>query len=94
MKISYSDHFFGRVTSMCKLDTVVAIREKLTKPQLKLFKDNIFGHFIKCRSYPFNGIIVPNILLWQVSHGERNEKDELWFQVCDNLICLFVESGA
>ena len=56
MKISYVDHFPGRITSMCKLDVVVnVIREKLTRQQLKLFKDNIFGHFLQCRSYPFSG---------------------------------------
>ncbi|GAY67394.1 hypothetical protein CUMW_256080 [Citrus unshiu] len=74
MKIPYADHFPGRITSMCKLDVVVnVIREKLTKQQLQLFKDNIFGHFLQCRSYPFSGAIVHNILLRQVSHGAGNE---------------------
>ena len=76
MKIPYGDHSPGRITSMCKLDVVVnAIREKLIKRQLKLFKDDIFGHFRQCRSYPFSGIIVHNILFRQVSHGAGNEKD-------------------
>ncbi|KAL9433129.1 hypothetical protein AB3S75_028031 [Citrus x aurantiifolia] len=47
MKILYADHFLGRITSICKLDVVVnVIRKKLTKQQLQLFKDNIFGHFL------------------------------------------------
>ena len=47
MKIPYADHFPRRITSMCKLDAVVnAIQEKLTKQQLQLFKENIFGHFL------------------------------------------------
>ena len=91
MKIPYVDHFPGRITSMCKLDDVVnAIREKLTRQQLQLFKDNIFGHFLQCRSYPFSGVIVHNILLRQVSHGDGNDKDELWFQVGDHLIQLII----
>ena len=91
MKIPYVDHFPGRITSMCKLDVVVnAIREKLTRQQLQLFKDNIFGHFLQCRSYPFSGVIVHNILLRQVSHGDGNDKDELWFQVGDHLIRLSI----
>ena len=91
MKIPYVDHFPGRITSMCKLDVVVnAIREKLTRQQLKLFKDDIFGHFLQCRSYPFSGVIVHNILLRQVSHGDGNDKDELWFQVGDHLIRLSI----
>ncbi|XP_024042914.1 uncharacterized protein LOC112099703 [Citrus clementina] len=91
MKIPYVDHFPGRITSMCKLDVVVnAIREKLTRQQLKLFKDNIFGHFLQCRSYPFSGVIVHNILLRQVSHGDGKGKDELWFQVGDHLIRLSI----
>ena len=82
MKIPYVDHFPGRITSMCKLDVIVnAIREKLTRQQLTLFKDNIFGHFLQCRSYPFSGVIVHNILRRQVSHGDGKGKDELWFHV-------------
>lgn len=49
MKVPYGDHFSRRITIMCKLDTVVkVIWEKLTKRQLKLLKDEIFGHFMKC----------------------------------------------
>ncbi|GAY60485.1 hypothetical protein CUMW_202320 [Citrus unshiu] len=89
MNIPYADHFPGCITSMCKLDVVVnAIPEKLTKQQLQLFKDNIFGHFLQCRSYPFRGVIVHNILLRQMSYGTGNEKNELWFQVADHLIRL------
>ena len=91
MKIPYADHFPRRITSMCKFDVIVnAIWEKLTKQQLQMFKDNIFGHFLQCRSYPFSGVIVHNILLWQVSHGAGNEKNELWFQVGDHLIRLSI----
>ena len=76
MKIPYGDHFPGCITSMCKLDVVVnAIREKLTKWQLKLFKDDIIRHFLQYRSYPFSGVIVHNILFRQVSHGAGNDKD-------------------
>ncbi|GAY68199.1 hypothetical protein CUMW_262290 [Citrus unshiu] len=92
MKILYADHFPERITSMCKLDVVVnAIWETLTKQQLQPFKENIFGHFLQCRSYPFNGVIMHNILLRQVSYGAGNEKDELWFQVGDHLIRLSIE---
>ncbi|GAY66716.1 hypothetical protein CUMW_251010, partial [Citrus unshiu] len=91
MKILYVDHFPGRITSMCKLDVVVnAIQEKLTRQQLQLFKNNIFGRFLQCQSYPFSGVIVHNILLRQVSHGDGNDKDELWFQVGDHLIRLSI----
>ena len=35
-------------------------------------------------------MIVHNILLRQVSHGDGSEKDELWFQVGDHLIRLSI----
>lgn len=35
-------------------------------------------------------MIVHNILLRQVSHGDGNDKDELWFQVGDHLIRLSI----
>ena len=91
MKVSYGDHFSRRITIMCKLDTVVkAIWEKLTKWQLKLLKDEIFGHFMKCQNFPFNSIIVHNMFLRQVAHRKSNEKDQLWFQMSENLIRLSV----
>ena len=40
---------------------------------MKLFKDNIFGHFLQCRSYPSSGVTVHNILLRQVSHRLLNK---------------------
>lgn len=69
MQIPYTDHFPGRITSMCKLDTVVKVIEgKLTKRQLQLFKKDIFGHFLECRTFPFSGVIMHNLLLdkWPV----------------------------
>lgn len=80
MKVPYGNQFPKRIMNMCKLDTIVkSIREKLTKRQLKLFKDNIYGHIIKCQGFPFNGVIVHNVLLRQVAHGESKKKDQLWF---------------
>lgn len=52
--------------SVCKLDTVVkGIQKKLTKQQLKLFKEDIFGHYRDCQNFPFSGVIVYNVLLRQ-----------------------------
>ena len=49
MYFGYADHFPGRISSMCKLSSVVkVIEEKLTKRQLNLFKKDIFGHFLEC----------------------------------------------
>ena len=59
---------------------------------------------MECQNFPFSGIIVRKVLLRQVAHGERNEKnqlwqvahresnkkDQLWFQISENLICLSV----
>lgn len=48
MKIPYGNHFPGHITSICKLNAVVnSIQEKLTKQQLKLFKDDIFGKIVQ-----------------------------------------------
>lgn len=46
-----------------------AIKRKLTKQQLGLFKNDIFRHFTKIDTYIFNGAIVHNTLLRQV-HDE------------------------
>ncbi|GAY65969.1 hypothetical protein CUMW_245110, partial [Citrus unshiu] len=55
MYFCYADHFPGRISSMCMLSSVVkAIEEKLTKRQFSMFKKDIFGHFLECRSFPFS----------------------------------------
>ena len=76
MKLAYADHFPGRISSMCKLSSVVkVIEEKLTKRQLSMFKKDIFGHFLECRSFPFSGVILHNLLLRQVAHEEDSRED-------------------
>ena len=76
MKVHYYNHFLGHIMSIYKIDTSVkAIQEKLTKRQLKLFKQDIFGNFMECQSFLSNGIFVHNVLLRQVAHGERIKKD-------------------
>ena len=78
MYFRYADHFLGRISSMCKLSSVVkAIEEKLTKRQLSMLKKDIFGHFLECRSFPFSGVIFHNLLLRQVAHKEDNCDDQL-----------------
>ena len=78
MKLAYADHFSGWISSMCNFSTVVkAIERKLTKQLLRLFKDDIFGHFLECRSFPFTGVILHNVLLKQVVHEEYREEDQL-----------------
>ncbi|XP_052297102.1 uncharacterized protein LOC127902282 isoform X2 [Citrus sinensis] len=82
MYFRYADHFPGRISSMCMLSSVVkAIEEKLTKRQLTMFKKDIFGHFLECRSFPFSGVILHNLLLRQVAHEEDSREDQLWFQI-------------
>ena len=92
MYFRYADHFSGRISSMCNLSSVVkAINEKLTKRQLNMFKKDIFGHFLECRSCPFSGVILHNLLLRQVAHEEENSReDQLWFQIGEHLICLSI----
>ncbi|GAY31825.1 hypothetical protein CUMW_272370 [Citrus unshiu] len=76
---------------MCNLSTVVkAIERKLTKQQLRLFKEYIFGHFLECRNFPFSGVILHNVLLRQGAHGEYNGEDQLWFQIGEHLIHLSI----
>ncbi|GAY63399.1 hypothetical protein CUMW_225250 [Citrus unshiu] len=91
MYFRYADHFSGRISSMCKLSLVVkAIEEKLTKRQLSMFKKDIFGHFLECRSFPFSGVILHNLLLRQVAHEEDSREDQLWFQIGEHLIRLSI----
>ncbi|GAY50493.1 hypothetical protein CUMW_127110 [Citrus unshiu] len=76
---------------MCMLSSVVkAIEEKLTKRQLSMFKKDIFGHFLECRSFPFSGVILHNLLLWQVAHEEDSREDQLWFPIGKHLIRLSI----
>ncbi|KAK9187613.1 hypothetical protein WN944_019011 [Citrus x changshan-huyou] len=44
-------------------------------------QDDIFDHFLECRSIPFSGVILHNVLLRQVAHGEYRGEDQLWFQI-------------
>ena len=91
MYFCYADHFPGRISSMCNLSSVVkAIEQKLIKRQLNLFKKDIFGHFLECRSFPFNGVILHNLLLRQVAHEEDSGEDKLWFQISEHLIHLLI----
>ncbi|GAY66887.1 hypothetical protein CUMW_252420 [Citrus unshiu] len=91
MYFRYTDHFSGRISTMCKLSLVVkAIEEKLTKPRLSMFKKDIFGHFLECRSFPFSGVILHNLLLRQVAHKEDSREDQLWFQIGEHLIRLSI----
>ena len=91
MYFRYADHFPGRISSMCMLSSVVkAIEEKLTKRQLSMFKKDIFGHFLECRSFPFSGVILHNLLLRQVAHEEDSREDQLWFQIGKHLIRLSI----
>ncbi|GAY35130.1 hypothetical protein CUMW_283120 [Citrus unshiu] len=91
MYFRYADHFPGRISSMCNLSSVVkAIKEKLTKWQLNLFKKDIFGHFLKFRSFPFSRVILHNLLLRQVTHEEDSREDQLWFQIGEHLIRLSI----
>ncbi|GAY57741.1 hypothetical protein CUMW_181790 [Citrus unshiu] len=91
MYFRYADHFPGRISSMCMLSSVVkAIEEKLTKWQLTMFKKDIFGHFLECRSFPFSGVILHNLLLRQVAHEEDSREDQLWFQIGKHLIRLSI----
>ncbi|GAY57721.1 hypothetical protein CUMW_181630 [Citrus unshiu] len=91
MYFRYADHFPSRISSMCKLSSVVkVIEEKLTKRQLNVFKKDIFGHFLECRSFPFSGVILHNFLLRQVAHEEDSREDQLWFQIGKHLIRLSI----
>ncbi|GAY57338.1 hypothetical protein CUMW_178670 [Citrus unshiu] len=77
MYFRYADHFPGRISSMCKLSSIVkAIEGKLTKRQLSIF--------------PFSGVILHNLLLRQVAHEEDSREDQLWFQIGEHLIRLSI----
>ena len=91
MKLAYADHFPRRISSMCNIFTVIkAIDRKLTKRQFRLFKNDIFGHFLECRNFPFSGVILHNVLLRQMAHREYRGQDQLWFQISEYLICLSI----
>ena len=91
MYFRYADPFPDRISSMCNLSSVVnVIEEKLTKRQLNMFKKDIFGHFLECRSFPFSGVILRNLLLRQVAHEEYSREDQLWFQIGEHLIRLSI----
>ena len=91
MYFRYADHFPARISSMCMLYSVVkAIEEKLTNRQLRMFKKDIFGHFLECRSFPFSGVILHNLLLRQVAHEEDSHEDQLWFQIGKHVIRLSI----
>lgn len=65
------------------------IKTKLTKRQLKLFKEDVFGHFVKMDTYVFNGVIVENALLRQVAHDESDD-NRLWFEFGGLLVKLLI----
>ena len=91
MKLAYVDHFPRQISSMRNFATVVkAIDRKLTKLQVHLFKDDIFRHFLECRSFPLSGVILHNLMLRQMAHGDYREDDQLWFQIGEHLICLSI----
>ena len=91
MYFRYADYFAGRISSMCNLSSVVkAVDEKLTKRQLNMFKKDIFGHFLECRSFSFSGVILHNLLLRQVAHEKDSREDQLWFQIGEHLIRLSI----
>ncbi|KAH9667254.1 hypothetical protein KPL70_020965 [Citrus sinensis] len=55
-----------------------------------MLKNDIFGHFLECRSFPFSGVILHNLLLRQVAHEEDSRDDQLWFQIGEHLIRLSI----
>ena len=74
MKIPASEHFPRRITNTSKFGNVMeAIKRKLTRQQLRLFKKDIFGQFAKLDAYVFSGAIVHNTLLRQVVHDKHDE---------------------
>ena len=90
-ELDYADHFPRWISSMCNFSTIVkAIEGKLTKRQLRLFKDDISGYFLECRSFSLSGVILHNVLLRQVAHGEYRGEDQLWFQIGEHLIRLSI----
>ena len=77
MKISVSEHFLERITNFSKFGNVIeVIKTKLTRRQLKLFKDDVFGHFVKMDTYVLSGVIMHNALLRQVAH-DKSDDDQL-----------------
>ncbi|ESR64835.1 hypothetical protein CICLE_v10010179mg [Citrus x clementina] len=85
MKLYFDDHFPGRISETSKFKKVIAaIRCKLTRKQLSLFRSAVFGHFLDLGSYNFSGVIFHNLLLRQVAHKKTN-KNQLWFQIGEHL---------
>lgn len=77
MKISVSEHFLERITNFSKFGNVIeVIKTKLTRRQLKLFKDDVFGHFVKMDTYVLSGVTMHNALLRQVAH-DKSDDDQL-----------------
>ena len=90
MKIPASEHFPGRITNTSKFGNVMeAIKRKLTRQQLRLFKKDIFGQFAKMDAYVFSGAIVHNALLRQVAH-DKHDEDQMWFEFCGQLARLSI----
>lgn len=74
MNLGFDDHFSGRITEISKFKRVIeAIRSKLTRKQLSLFKSDICGHFLDLESYTFSSVIIHNLLLRQVTHEETDK---------------------
>ncbi|KAK9199270.1 hypothetical protein WN944_014458 [Citrus x changshan-huyou] len=74
MKIFASEHFIRHIKNLSKFGNVMeAIKTKLTRRQLRLFKNDAFGHFVKMDTYVFNGVIMHNALLRQVAYDECDE---------------------
>ena len=90
MKILASEYFPGRITNTSKFGNVMeAIKRKLTRQQLRLFKKDVFGQFAKMDAYVFSGTILHNALLRQVAH-DKHDEDQLWFEFCDQLSRLSI----
>ena len=67
-KLGFDDHFPGCIIETSKFKRVIqVIRSKLTRKQLSLFKNDIFGHFMDLKSYAFSGVIIHNLMLRQVT---------------------------
>ncbi|KAH9671507.1 hypothetical protein KPL70_017399 [Citrus sinensis] len=91
MKILASEHFPGRITNTSKFGNVMeAIKRKLTRQQLRLFKKDIFCQFAKMDAYVFSGAIVHNALLRQVAH-DKHDEDQMWFELCGQLARLSID---
>lgn len=90
MKIPTSEHFPRHVrnTSIFRY-MMEAIKRKLIKWQLRLFKKYAFSNFAKNNTYVFSGAIMHNALLRQVAHDVCC-KDQLWFEFGGQLAWLSI----